>query len=269
LGNVLFIFAGIPVYSYGFMLGLGLVFGSLIACRESRRRGLESTDVFNWFVLTTVVFLIVGRVAFVFALHGWRTLTYPWVLFTSFQVDEVAGLIGAAIFGTYLLFHLFPRPLVFLDAIAPSLALMQSFANLGSNVFGRQTSVPWAVRLGYFTLHPMPLYGAVAYYVVFAILWRSRRQVRFDGQLIIGFVILSSAAQWILLRFREMSAVSWDPLLYVLPAIVFGALWIWLYVRAPLLPSSRRRGQVSVVSWLLSVLGVVLPMAVVFFWRLG
>ena len=124
------------------MLGLGLVFGSLIACRESRRRGLESTDVFNWFVLTTVVFLTVGRVAFVFALHGWRTLTYPWVLFTSFQVDEVAGLIGAAIFGTYLLFHLFPRPLVFLDVIAPFMALMQSFANLGSNVFGHQTTLP-------------------------------------------------------------------------------------------------------------------------------
>ena len=267
--NVLFIFAGIPVYSYGFMLGLGLVFGSMLACREGRRRGLDNNLIFNWFVQTTIVFLIVGRVAFVFSLHGWRMLTYPWVLFTGFEVDEVAGMVGAVIFGTYLLFQYFPRPLVFLDAVAPSLALIQSLANLGSNVFGRQTSVPWAVRLGYFRLHPTPLYGAIAYYIIFAILWRFRRQTRFDGQLIIGFVVLSSTAQWFLLRFRELSAVSWNPMLYILPAVVFGALWVWLYMQAPLLPLNRRRGQGPLLSWLLSILGVALTMTLVFFWRFG
>ena len=44
--------------------------------------------------LTTVVFLIAGRIAFVFSLHGWRMFMYPWVLFTGFQVDEAAGLIA-------------------------------------------------------------------------------------------------------------------------------------------------------------------------------
>jgi phosphatidylglycerol:prolipoprotein diacylglycerol transferase len=269
LENVLFIFAGIPVYSYGFMLGLGLIFGSLLACREGRRRGLDQNLVFNWFVQVTVVFLVVGRVAFVFSLHRWRMFTYPWVLLTGFQVDEVAGIIGAVIYGTYLLFHSFPRPMAFLDSLAPSVALIQSLANLGSNVFGRQTNVPWAVRLGYFTLHPTPLYAAIVYYLIFAVLWRFRRQTRFDGQLIIGFVTLSSASQWFLLRYREMSAVSWNPLLYLLPAIAFGALWVWLYVQAPLLPLSKRRGQGPLLSWLLSIFGVALTMTLVFFWRFG
>lgn len=266
---MLFIFAGIPVYSYGFMLGLGLVFGSLLACREGRRRGLDTDLVFKWFIQTTVMFLIVGRIAFVFSLHRWRMFTYPWVLFTGFQVEEVAGMIGAAVFGIYLLIHYFPQPLVFLDAVAPSLALIQSLANLGSNVFGRQTSVPWAVRLGYFTLHPTPLYGAVLYYVIFAVLWRFRRQTRFDGQMIIGFAVLSSAAQWFLQRFREVSEVSWSPLVYLLPGIALGCLWVWMYMQAPLLPRNRRRGKGPLLNWLLSILGVAVTMTLVFFWRFG
>ncbi len=267
--NVLFIFAGIPVYSYGFMIGLGLICGSLLTCREGRRRGLDYDAVFSWFVWTTVVFLIAGRIAFVFSMHGWRMFMYPWVLFTGFQVDEAAGLIAAVVGGVVLAIKFFPNPLEFLDILAPGLALIQSFANLGSNVFGRQTTVPWAVQLGYFRLHPMPLYGAIAYYLIFAILWRARRYLRFDGQLIIGFFALSSWTQWFLLRFREMSAVSWSPRIFLVPAAALSILWVYLYVKAPLLPLSKRRVRSPIIGWILSVLAVSLTMTLVFFWRFG
>lgn len=267
--NVLFLFADLPVYSYGFMIGLGIVFGSLLACREGRRRGLDDNAVFYWFVLVTLVFVVAGRVGFVLSVHGWRILAYPWVLFTGFQIDEIAGLVAAAIFGTVLLIQWFPMPMAFLDTIAPSLALIQSLANLGSNVFGRQTTVPWAIRLGYFRLHPMPLYGAIIYYLIFSTLWRARRQTRFDGQLIIGFFALSAMAQWFLLRFREMSGVSWNPLLFAIPAIGLAGLWVYLYIQAPLLPLNKRRRRSPLVGWILSVLGVFLTMILVFFWRFG
>ena len=267
--NVLFIFAGIPVYSYGFMIGLGLICGSLLTCREGRRRGLDHDTIFSWFVWTTAVFLISGRIAFVFSLHRWRMFIYPWVLFTGFQVDETAGLIAAAVAGLFLVFRFFPTPLVFLDAMAPALAILQSFANLGSNVFGRQTTVPWAVQLGYFKLHPMPLYGAIAYYLIFSLLWRARRYTRFDGQLVIGFFALSSWTQWFLLRFREQSAVSWSPWVFLVPAVALSAAWVYLYVNAPLLPLSKRRVRSPIIGWILSVLAVSLTMTLVFFWRFG
>lgn len=78
--NILFFFAGFPVYSYGFMLGLGLVLGTYLAQREAKRRGIGSDFVFQFIVKTALVFIVVGRIGFVFSVHGWRMLLYPWVL---------------------------------------------------------------------------------------------------------------------------------------------------------------------------------------------
>ena len=76
--------------------------------------------------------------------------------------DEVSGTIGAVIFGTYLCFNNFQDRWCFSMLLPPSPAFNSaSLANLGSNVFGRQTSAPWEVHWGYFRLHPTPLYGAI------------------------------------------------------------------------------------------------------------
>ena len=90
--NILFFFANLPVYSYGAMLGLGLLIGSYLAQREGRRKGFEPDFVFRCIVQVALVFIAAGRISCVFRLHGWRMLLYPWVLLSSVQLDERTGL---------------------------------------------------------------------------------------------------------------------------------------------------------------------------------
>lgn len=59
-------------------------------------------------------------------------------------------------------------------------------------MLGRETTSVWGVDLGEFVLQPLPLYSALAYYVIFSLLWRLRRNLRYDGQLFLGYLALAA-----------------------------------------------------------------------------
>jgi len=186
------------------------------------------------------------------------------------QLDERTGLFAAGLYAIYFLFRHVANPAAFLDALTPSAALMQSLAYLGSSVLGRETSSPLGVHLGEFSLHPLPLYGALLYYIIFSYLWRFRRRLRFDGQLFLGYLALGALAQRILMPFREITGESALPWLYTLAFVVFGLVWLYLFLQAPLTEARRRRygssWQTSLLYWAW-ILGVGLLMVKFFYWR--
>lgn len=268
--NILFFFARLPIYSYGFMLGLGLLFGSCLAQQEAKRKGLGADFVYQFIVKAGLVFIVAGRVGFVFSIYRWRMFIYPWVLFSSVHLDEARGLMGMSIYVLYFLLRHVDHPAAFLDVLIPSVALMQSLGYLGSSVLGRETSVLWGVDLGEFSLHPLPLYSALAYYLLFSLLWRNRRNLRYDGQLFLGYLALSAAIQRLLMPFEEVLGDSANPWLYSLAALLFGVAWFYVYIRSPLTDARRRRSSNSWRSWFLyiaSLLGVGLIMIKFFYWR--
>lgn len=271
--SILFFFANLPVYSYGAMLGLGLLIGSYLAQREGKRKGLGADFVFQFIINGTLVFIAAGRIVCVFKVHGWRMVLYPWVLLSGVQLDERYGALAAGLYTIYFLFRRTTNGAAFLDALTPPAALMQSLAYLGSSVLGRETTIPWGVHLGEFTLHPLPLYAALLYYVIFSFLWRARRNVRFDGQMFVGYLALSALAQRILQPFREISGESALPWLYTLAFVIFGLIWLYLYMQAPLTDVRRRRRELrdwrSWVVYLASLMGVSLLMVKFFYWRFG
>ena len=267
--NVMFFFANLPVYSYGFMLGLGFLLGSCLAQREGKRKGIGSDFVFRYIVRAALVFVLAGRLSFVWQFHGWRTLIYPWALFSGVQLDEVWGLIGAGLYTAYFLLRHVNRPAGFLDAIIPSVALMQSLGHLGSSMLGRETTSVWGVDLGEFVLQPLPLYSALAYYVIFSLLWRLRRNLRYDGQLFLGYLALAALAQRLLLPYREV----W------VNQRIHGCTPLPLWSRRGLalsshsVPFTDARRRLSLRDWrswliyLASVVGVGLIMIRFFYWR--
>ena len=89
--NILFYFANFPVYSYGAMLGLGLLIGSCLAQQEGKRKGFGPDFIFNFVVGVALAFMLGGRIYTVYQVHGWRMILYPWVLFSGLQMDERAG----------------------------------------------------------------------------------------------------------------------------------------------------------------------------------
>jgi len=268
--NVMFFFANLPVYSYGFMLGLGLLIGSFLAQREGKRKGIGLEVVFQFIVKLAVVFVVSGRFAQVFQVYGFRTLIYPWTLLAGVQLDEYKGIIVAGLYTVYYLIRHAENPPSFLDALVPSVALMQSLAYLGSSILGSETSSIWGVDLGEFVLHPLPLYSAFAYYVIFSLLWRLRRNLRYDGQLFLGYLALSALAQRLLMPFREVFGESTNPWLYTIAFLLFGSAWLYLHLQSPLTDSRRRLNLCDWRSWLVyvaSILGVGLIMVRFFYWR--
>lgn len=268
--NVLFFFANTPVYSYGFMLGLGLVLGSILAQREGKRKGFGAEFIFQFIVRATLTFVIVGRFAAVFMLHGFRVFLYPWVLLANPQLHEVWGAVGAGVYTLYFMLRHVDEVASFLDVFMPPLALMQSLSYLGSSILGRDMTRSWGVDLGEFCLHPLPLYGALIYYLIFSVLWETRRTVRYDGQLFLGYLALSAVAQRILMNYVEVTGESANPWLYTLAALLFCFAWFYIYVNSPLTDIRRRRSLYDWRAWLIylaSLGGVALVMIKFFYWR--
>lgn len=270
--HVLFYIAGFPIYSYGFALAAGLFFGSLVAFREAKRRGIGIYRMLDFVVGASIAFLLGGQLVAGFQELGVRILLRPWILLTTMDqgVSILGGLFFAVFYGVWFVYRNNLIVSIFLDAVAPSIALVQAIAALGSNVYGRGTELAWAVHFGHLSLHPLPVYAAVGYYSVFTILWRNRRNTRFDGQLFLGYLALGAWLQFILSFFAEVGGMSVSPWLYALLAVALTGLWSYLFINSPM--SSNRRWRPSTSSYLwsaLSFLLTILLFVLIFYWRIS
>lgn len=225
------------------MLGLGILGGSSLALREARRRGIGMERMSDYVFWAALVFLVVGRIAQCVAVHGFQLLTRPWVVVTelSFGIHFTAGLVAVALFSLWFIYDRSIVPSLFVDALTPAVALTLALSHLGSDVFGRSTSLPWAVQLGEFQMHPVQLYAAIGFYTIFTILWRMRRATRYDGQLFVGFVTMTAWLMWILSFFREVGERSMSPWVLFFLAMAASLMAVLLYMNSPRPYGLRRR----------------------------
>ncbi|HHU60838.1 MAG TPA: prolipoprotein diacylglyceryl transferase [Natronincola sp.] len=268
--NILFFFANLPVYTYGFMIALGLLLGTILAQQEGKRKGFGAEFIYNFIIQVALVFILVGRLASVTQVLGWRLFISPWNIFTSAHLDETRGILAVGVYIVYFIVRHVKQPAVFLDALVPSVALMQSLAYLGSSVLGSETTSFLGVKLGDFMLHPLPLYSGLAYYTIFSILWISRRNLRYDGQILMSYLALSALARRLLMPFQEVFGESTNPWLYAFATLLFGFIWFYLLVESPLTDSRRRRNWTNWRFWILyfiSLVGVGAVMVKFFYWR--
>lgn len=264
LDNVLFYFAGMPVYVYGFFTGLGLLFGAASALKADRRRGISWSNMFDFILGTAFAFFVAGRLAVLIGQYGAGALLTPWKILTELSagVDLRVGLIFAVIYGLISTFYKGIFGLHFLDAITPGLIWIKLFSALGSNVLGRTTAVPWAVQLGEFKLHPLSLYTALGYYVIRFIVLQVRQAQRFDGQIFISALTLVVWLHWLLLFAAEESsrAAFW---LYSLLGILLAALWSFGHANSPQIRKPKR----SLGYWAVQlVLLVIVVVAICFYY---
>jgi len=69
------------------------------------------------------------------------------------------------------------------DALAPGIILGQGIGRVGCDVFGKAMTVPyaWGIEHQGQLLHPAQVYEFLLNYLVFFILWRKRKSIRYDG----------------------------------------------------------------------------------------
>lgn len=228
--KILFHVFGIPISFLGTMIAVGILLGILVAQSEIKRKGLN-VDRFLDIVLYSIISAIVGaRLVYIVFYNFSYYLKNPIDIFkiTEGGLSIHGALIGAFIFGfLYIRKHKLSF-FKYADAMAPGIILGQGIGRVGCDVFGKAMATPffWGVQRQGQLLHPAQVYEFLLDYLVFFILWRKRKSIKYDGQIFVWYVILFAINRGIVELFRiNPSVIGWFSISHLLSVFfIIGAL---------------------------------------------
>jgi phosphatidylglycerol:prolipoprotein diacylglycerol transferase len=171
----------------GLALLAGLWFGLDVASRFAVRRGVNVDRAYSLGFWAAAAGLLAARLGFVLThLNTYLKIT-PWdrTLGSAFALmpgTEIApmGVLAALVTG-WLLVRRWRMPLLeTLDSYSVGLAVLGisigAAALLGGEMYGLETSLPWAIDLWGGLRHPTQVYFALACLAIVVALWRVDRQ---------------------------------------------------------------------------------------------
>lgn len=195
---VLFRIGGLPIYSHGFFLVLGLVMGVGILALEARRRRWPKEEVIPITLAAFVGGMIGARVSILF-LNGLETAPYVLNFYALFDPrigpGSILGGVAGAYIGGYIASRAIGKAGCACDAFAPAMAVAIAVGRIGCYLaaedgLGKPTTLPWGVTIpgAEFRVHPAPLYDAafnVAWFGVLMLL-RDRPSMQNGNLLKVG-----------------------------------------------------------------------------------
>jgi phosphatidylglycerol:prolipoprotein diacylglycerol transferase len=237
---VLFRLGPFTVYSYGLMMAAGFLVADYVIARQCRERGLDAGYASSIVVWAAVLGISGARALDIFNNLG-SYLADPWMMIFSGSGFVWYGGMFGGILAVYLVARYYGVGfLTTADMCAPALAIGQAIGRLGCQLsgdgdWGLPSTLPWAMsypkaivgwnaetvlklddhwRLvsGYFPgvrVHPTPIYEAILYTLVFAVLWRLRKRGLADGRLLYLYLVLAGAARFVVEFWRINPRVLW------------------------------------------------------------
>lgn len=202
--------------SYGLFFALAFLVATLVAAREAERKGLGREVVFDFATYAALAGLAGARLYYIAFSDPQWFLSHPWEIPAVWKggLAVHGGLLGRLLAGlAYCRYKRIPL-WRFADTLAPALILGQGMGRLAcffsGDAYGAPTSVPWAITftdpesiapLGV-SLHPTALYELALDLGLFTYLWRRRRQVAFEGQLFLMYVMGYAVIRFLVEPFR-------------------------------------------------------------------
>ena len=212
---------GYPVYTYGVMLALALISALFVAARLAKRDGLPSERMYDlglWILLagllgSKLLLALLDPTAKVFSMDFLRS---GGVFYGGF----LGGLLAAAILIPIYKLNFWKVA----DAFAPGIALGQFFGRQGCFAagccWGKATDLPWGVHFSdkghdmtgvpiydytgtALHLHPTQLYESFAMLAVFALLYFLHKRKKFNGQILIMYMVLYPLIRFTIEFFRD------------------------------------------------------------------
>jgi phosphatidylglycerol---prolipoprotein diacylglyceryl transferase len=266
--KILFNIFGFPIYFFGFMIALGLIAGIFISNKEVKRKGLENDRVYDLAVYGIISAIVGARLFFILFYDLAYYIKNPAeiILINEGGLSIHGGLIGAFIFG---LCYFRKHKLSFLkyaDAIVPGIIIGQGIGRVGCDVFGKAmgTSLPWGIERQGQLLHPTQVYEFLLNYLVFFILWRKRKDIKYNGQLFVWYLILFSINRSVVELFRyNPSIIGWFSISHLLSiGLIITAITIKVFInkKDTLLMLNENNGLTTQKSydWLRDLLYIVI-----------
>lgn len=231
----LFHIFGIPINFFGVMIALGMLAGVFVAYREVKRKKLNVDKLFD-IALYSIISAVVGARLF-------YILFYNLSYYLENPVDIIkinegglsihGGLLGAFIFAFFYFRKQKLNFFKYADAMAPGIILAQGIARIGCDVFGKVMSIPrpWGIEREGQLLHPAQAYEFILNYLVFFILWRKRKNIKYNGQLFVWYIILFSINRSVVELFRiNPSVIGWFSISHLLSLLFIAAAIVFMYI---------------------------------------
>lgn len=231
----LFHIFGIPINFFGVMIALGMLAGVFIAYHEVKRKKLNVDKLFD-IALYSIISAVVGARLF-------YILFYNLSYYLENPVDIIkinegglsihGGLLGAFIFAFFYFRKQKLNFFKYADAMAPGIILAQGIARIGCDVFGKVMSIPrpWGIEREGQLLHPAQAYEFILNYLVFFILWRKRKNIKYNGQLFVWYIILFSINRGVVELFRiNPSVIGWFSISHLLSLLFIAAAIVFMYI---------------------------------------
>jgi phosphatidylglycerol:prolipoprotein diacylglycerol transferase len=231
--KILFTIFGFPIYFFGFMIAFGLLAGIFISNVEVKRKNLETDRVLDLAIYGIISAIVGARLFYIlfYDLSYYIKNPAEIILISEGGLSIHGGLIGAFLFGVcYFRKHKLSF-LHYADAIVPGIILGQGIGRVGCDVFGKvmTASLPWGIERQGQLLHPTQVYEFLLNYIVFFVLWRKRKKIKYDGQLFVWYLVFFAVNRSVVELFRYNPAiVGWFSISHLLS---IGLIMIALIIR--------------------------------------
>lgn len=240
------------IYLFGVTIALGMLVGFFIMLREAKRKGLHTEKMMDLTLYSIIAALIGARLFYVLVFNPGFYLQNPAKIFAI--RDGGLSIQGALIFGIiFAVYYTRSKKIKFwkaADVFAPGIILGQAIGRIGCDVFGlpMKSSLPWGVMVNGQLLHPTQIYEAVLNFMLFIYLWRKRKNVQYDGEIFIHYIIGFSIIRAIVEFFR-VNPIVFGPITVAhvtsLLIIIF-ALFIGKKIKKENIISESDRSKVAV-----------------------
>ncbi len=202
----------IPIHIFGLLLALAFLAANWVIGREFERRGWEQSVASSALVWAAVGGIVGARLWLV--VRDWDAFIRDPArfLFTGGGFVFYGGLLGGAIAVTLVFWRAGIPWLAGADAAGPAIAIGQAVGRIGCQLagdgdWGSETTLPWGMTYPHAVVgwdkppgvrvHPTPIYESVAYFTIFAVLWRLRTRPQPDGTVFSWYLVLSGTVRFL------------------------------------------------------------------------
>ncbi|MFH1065896.1 MAG: prolipoprotein diacylglyceryl transferase [Nanoarchaeota archaeon] len=201
----------IRYYSFAYIIGAIFTYFVLAKLAEERKLGLTKQDIMDFVAYTLLSVIVFSRAFYAIFYDFSFFISNPLQMFAVWNggLSFHGGLFGAALAGIWfsrkkkISFWKLADLTVIPVAIALFLGRVGNFIN--GELYGRITSVPWAVKFkgvdGF--RHPSQLYEAMKNLFMFAVLWKLRNRKLKDGVLFSLFIVMYGTLRFFIEFFRQ------------------------------------------------------------------
>jgi len=231
----LFKIGHISVYLFGLMIAIAIIVGLLLAYKEAIRKGIDANEYLDFLLYLVLFGIIGGRLGYIIFFNPKYFISHPLdiIKINNGGMSIQGAIMFATLFAIWYTKKHNKNFWVFADIVAPSLALGQAIGRIGCDVFGVPMSKKWFWGVPYNGqwVHPAQVYEFTLDYILFFVLWRKRKNVDYNGQLILWYLIFFSVNRGIVEFFRT-NTIVFGPfsIAHVLSAVIIVAGLCAMYV---------------------------------------